>query len=68
MLECEPLHNLKELLKNLFEILPEILDKGISLEVSEEENKTGADYGLASVHGTGTTKKANCTPAHGEAA
>ena len=27
VLECEPLHDLKGHLKNLFEILPEILDK-----------------------------------------
>ena len=57
MLECEPLHDLKGHLKNLFEILPEILDKKISLEVSEvleldlsKEKKTGADYRLAAMH------------------
>ena len=57
VLECEPLHDLKGHLKNLFEILPEILDKKISLEVSEvleldlsKEKKTGADYRLAAMH------------------
>ena len=57
VLECEPLHDLKGHLKNLFEILPEILDKEISLEVSEvleldlsKEKKTGADYRLATMH------------------
>ena len=57
VLECEPLHDLKGHLKNLFEILPEILDKEISLEVSEvleldlsKEKKTGADYRLAAMH------------------
>lgn len=57
MLECEPLHDLKGHLKNLFEILPEILDKKNSLEVSEvleldlsKEKKTGADYRLAAMH------------------
>ena len=57
VLECEPLHDLKGHLKNLFEILPEMLDKEISLEVSEvlevdlsKEKKTGTDYRLAAMH------------------
>lgn len=35
VLECEPLHDLKGHLKNLFEILPEILDKETKVELSE---------------------------------
>ena len=57
VLECEPLHDLKGHLKNLFEILPEILDKETKVELSEvlevdlsKDKKTGADYRLASMH------------------
>ena len=57
VLDCEPLHDLKGHLKNLLEILPEILDKEVALDLAEilevdlsKDSKTGADYRLATLH------------------
>ena len=57
VLDCEPLHDLKGHLKYLLEIFPEILDKEVALDLAEilevdlsKDSKTGADYGLATLH------------------
>ena len=57
VLDCEPLHDLKGHLKNLLEILPEILDKEVALDLADilevdlsKDSKTGADYRLATLH------------------
>lgn len=58
VLDCEPLHDWKGHLNNLFTELPAVLDKQLATEVKallavdleKKEKKTGGDYRIALVH------------------
>ena len=58
ILDCEPLHDLKGHLSNLFDELPHILEKSLAEDVSAilnvhlhtKETKRGGDYRLAAIH------------------
>ena len=57
ILDCEPLHDLKGHIQNIFDELPKLLNKTLSVEVKAvldtdlgKDMKTGGDYRLASIH------------------
>ena len=57
ILDCEPLHDLKGHIYNIFDELPSLLDKPLAVEVKAlldtdmgKDMKTGGDYRLASIH------------------
>ena len=70
-MDCEPLHDLKGHLSNLFEELPKLVDAPLSQNVSAvlhadlgtKETKRGGDYRLALIHIL-TLLKRKPTPAH----
>ena len=57
ILDCEPLHDLKGHIQNIFDELPKVLHKTLPVEVKAlldtdlgKDMKTGGDYRLASIH------------------
>ena len=58
ILECEPLHDMKDHLSNLFDALPSILEKELAtrckqllhVDLFQKDTKRGADCRLAAIH------------------
>ena len=69
--DCEPLHDLKGHLSNLFDELPQLLEKSLADDVKSvlnvhlhmKETKRGGDFRLAAVHVLALLRKRESTPA-----
>ena len=70
ILECEPLHDMKGHLRNIFDVLPSILEKKLALRCKElldvdlfqKNTKRGADCRLAAIHLLSLLKQLTAPP------
>ena len=70
ILECEPLHDLKGHLSNVFEILPSILEKELAanckklldIDLFQKDTKRGVDCRLTAIHLLSLLKHSPATP------